>query len=689
MHHWLITVVFVVLLRQLSVADESAPDGGADVSVAISAARDEANKLTIDRSGVFSVVLTNHTDKPLRIWSERCQWGYGTISFRVSPDGKQFTNMLMRPRAASDWENLPPDVVHIAPKSTFTWEIAPSSIWGEREWQGVPEPNTGKPVSLTAVFEIRPSDAAKQQGIWTGRVSSAPLEILFVDPKLRTVHEYLREDCPQQALRIMQADEKQIEVRDEHEQTPLHVAASRGYAEVVRWLLAREVNVNATAYNDFTPLHLTDDPAIARLLLAHKANVNAVNTSGRTALEEAASEFAHWEQLPDYREQRDMSRALAKTLLDGGAQYDIRSACYLGDIDRVRDLVNDKQQALDRNAMRASATYGRTEIVKLLLSRGADPEDADVGGLPVSYFAVQHAAVLKLLFAAGAEPKTILDFQGNGRGPQGSTLLHEAAERGALESAELLLDRGLDVNAKTPMGTTPLHAACRAGHAAVVDLLLKNHANPKLRTNHGATPLDLAASEIHPEQPHENAQYEAVIRSLRKGGVAVDLSAAIAINDLSRVREIIGADPQALTSRNANGRPGLHRAVTLDRREMVKYFLDNGCNPDIRSADTHSGHEGETPLLNAAFWGRLEIAKLLIQSGAKVNATAADGVAPLHEAARMRNVAVARLLMEHGANVNIKDKDGETPLDWAELYGRHHETYELLTKSGGRSKQSK
>src|SRR4029077_4756425 len=97
----------------------------------------------------------------------------------------------------------------------------------------------------------------------------------------------------------------------------------------------------------------------------------------------------------------------------------------------------------DKQAMRIAASYGRMQIVKLLLQHGGDPEDADFGGLPVSYFAIEHADVLKLLFDAGADPKVVVTYRGNGAGPEGSTLLHEAAEKGAIESAKLLLVGGV------------------------------------------------------------------------------------------------------------------------------------------------------------------------------------------------------------------------------------------------------
>src|SRR5262249_31113572 len=157
---------------------------------------------------------------------------------------------------------------------------------------GVPEPNTGKMVTLTAVFESKPSDAAGQQGVWTGLVTSEPIKTLVVDAKLRTPHDYLWAGCPKQALRILQADPKWMTKRDDSKHTPLHLAARLGFVEVARWLLDHGADVNAKAYNDFTPLLYTRHPEIVKLLLEHKADVTAKASFGPTALEEAASDYA-------------------------------------------------------------------------------------------------------------------------------------------------------------------------------------------------------------------------------------------------------------------------------------------------------------------------------------------------------------------------------------------------------------
>jgi ankyrin repeat protein len=658
-------------------------DNPAALSVVIDTHKNASGVPTINRDGKFRVVFTNRSRNPIRLWDEDCQPGYAMLSFRVEGGDDPPSRMYKRAARASDWKNKPPKTITIRPGETFARVIVPSAIWSERAWIGTPEPNTGQKITLTAVLEIKATPAAREQGVWTGRVTSEPIGVLFVDEKLRTPHEYLRADCPKQALKLIQADPIWVGKRDDMDHTPLHLAARFGNVEVAKWLLTHGADVEARAYNEFTPLLYTTHPEIVRLLLEYKADVNAKDVFRRTALEDAASRYAHLARYPEMAEESEKARTVTKILLAAGAEYDIRSACYLGDIERVRTLLKDKASARDKEAMRWSATYGRLDIVKLLLAHGADPEDANYGGLTISYFAIEHADVLKVLFDAGADPRVRVAYHGNGAGPQGSTLLHQAVGRGSLDSAKLLLSRGLDVNLTDASGVTPLEVACRRGNVAIVEWLLRERADTKVHSQRGSTPMSAAVYEVRPGNEEDNARYCAVIRTLERAGVEVDVFAAIACNDVQGVRAILRKNPKAGESKSADGRPALHQAVTLDCREIVKLFLHEGTKSDIFSSVDGSGHRDETALLTAAFWGRYEIAEMLIEHGANVNAKAKEGVAPLHEAARMGHVKLARLLLAHGADVNAKDDKGKTPLDWAGLHEGSPEINKLLLEHGG------
>lgn len=109
----------------------------------------------------------------------------------------------------------------------------------------------------------------------------------------------------------------------------------------------------------------------------------------------------------------------------------------------------------------------------------------------------------------------------------------------------------------------------------------------------------------------------------------------------------------------------LQEAVEAKDVERVKNLLASGADP------SGTDEWGGPLLIRAIFWGQTEIAKLLISSGANINAkkTRSDNSTPLHWAAGdgvcAPDLEIATLLLAEGAAVDAKTKVGNTPLMWA------------------------
>ncbi len=89
------------------------------------------------------------------------------------------------------------------------------------------------------------------------------------------------------------------------------------------------------------------------------------------------------------------------------------------------------------------------------------------------------------------------------RDRRGRTVLHVAAECGALGVVTNLLTWNADVGVVDKSGETALHAAARAGHSAILEALLASHSGhamlDKQSRGKGDTALILAACHAHPE----------------------------------------------------------------------------------------------------------------------------------------------------------------------------------------------
>jgi len=75
--------------------------------------------------------------------------------------------------------------------------------------------------------------------------------------------------------------------------------------------------------------------------------------------------------------------------------------------------------------------------------------------------------------------------------------------------------------------------------------------------------------------------------------------------------------------------------------------------------------DGETPLHYTAKGDSVDVARLLINRGAKVDAQDRLGNTHLHQAASRKKLKVTRLLIDNGANKNIKNNEGNKPIYFA------------------------
>ena len=195
--------------------------------------------------------------------------------------------------------------------------------------------------------------------------------------------------------------------------------------------------------------------------------------------------------------------------------------------------------------------------------------------------------------------------------------------------------------------------AIRKGHSArVAELFKKEPALIKARTKNGTTPVLLAVYARHPE----------IAESLLASGIEPNIFEAAATGRVERVQDLIKKNPELVKAYSPDGWSALH--LSFGNLEIVKLLLDSGADINAVSKNGFSA----TPLQGAAAFKAMELARLLIARGANVNCRGEEGVSPLHEAAGSGQIELAKLLLDHGANLNAKDDHGKTPLTIALEY---------------------
>jgi ankyrin repeat protein len=140
----------------------------------------------------------------------------------------------------------------------------------------------------------------------------------------------------------------------------------------------------------------------------------------------------------------------------------------------------------------AAASGGDIASMKRMLDAGLDPNAHDSAGYTPLIAAARagNVEMIRLLTSRGANPN-LSDVAVNSWTP----LLH-AVHKSQPRAIAALLDAGANPNEADPHGTTPLMLAAGYGDTDIVKILLAHQANPRLAASDGITALDLARSGV-------------------------------------------------------------------------------------------------------------------------------------------------------------------------------------------------
>ena len=294
--------------------------------------------------------------------------------------------------------------------------------------------------------------------------------------------------------------------QDNYWTTPLHQASEQGHLEVARFLIERGADPRALNNDWTTPLHLASNPGhleVARFLVECGADARAEDNNGQTPLSLTSS----WEVASLLVE-----HGVDVTAHDIHGTTPLHLASERGRVRVGRILVDRGANATAKDndgstPLHLASCHRRMEFVRFILDNGADVAARDKEGLTPLHHAFGPRYLYSTRIIYRPERITSLSWgrveiirflvergaDATAQDNNGLTPLHLASSWGHVGLACLLVERGADVTAQTKHGLTPLHLALQHKYIGVAGFLVENGADATVRHNNGLTPLHLAS----------------------------------------------------------------------------------------------------------------------------------------------------------------------------------------------------
>jgi uncharacterized protein len=248
---------------------------------------------------------------------------------------------------------------------------------------------------------------------------------------------------------------------------PIHFAVREGHTQIVEFLLSRG------AY----------DPSYRIYPFNESLEVIALDRGN----DEIAGMLKDYATHPERQELGGDSGQILYPRSDTEREFE--KAVYDEDEDKTRTLLkHHPEYALDETyfwgegILLFAAKENNRRMMDLLMSYGARVPNI-LKWTQFYYFENIEAA--RYLMEKGMRPDTM--------SWQHVTILHDMAQKGYVDKAELLLNYEADINpVDDEYQSTPLGLACRWKHIEMVDFLLKRGADPNISGAHWSTPMNWA-----------------------------------------------------------------------------------------------------------------------------------------------------------------------------------------------------
>ncbi|MBY0574658.1 MAG: ankyrin repeat domain-containing protein [Undibacterium sp.] len=471
-------------------------------------------------------------------------------------------------------------------------------------------------------------------------------ELATSDLKSRLITE-LKQDNVSALEKMIGNEDQQIPLNGQHGAVPLVLAAQHKARKLLHWLLQHGANVDALSASGSTALSMAayfGHVGIIEALVAANAKLGLKSPNGYQALDWA---------LDNQRIEAVEALILAWGLRESKFEQEKKILLAISANQMQADAVSDFQAGFSSFPLVLAIVKDNTALVESLLNHGYDPNQRNAAG----YAALPTAArlgnprIVSALLAHKANPNI-----GGSKGDDVAGALNQAMRGQRYEAAQLLIEAGAQVNKGNAIGITPLYI-CAVADTKTGDLtrlLLKHKADIGQKSDDGYNTLDVAME-------NRNRLYMRIaMRHMLEQSMSEEKKKAILVKFLdgkSTALPPLSSESSSLL---------LNLSILNGDTKLFKRLMATNINPN---SPNRSGHY---PLSIAASWSELDMLALLLKGASDVNQHNRNRylTTPLMESTRDGQVEIAKLLLSHGAKVNLLDLHKDNALNWSVFFGR-------------------
>ncbi|KAG5886160.1 hypothetical protein JTB14_024840 [Gonioctena quinquepunctata] len=392
------------------------------------------------------------------------------------------------------------------------------------------------------------------------------------------------------------------------------------------------------------------------------------------------------------------------------------------DLQTQKELIDDPQNCneIGQNLLLLASISGNSEVVEYLLNQNFDVDVTDYFGKTSLHYAANRGYLNIVLLLMNRQANV------NIKDNEKNTPLHLACTNGQENCVRALIysSREVELNIGNYSGETPLHLATIWGYYEIIKILLENGATPGIKNRRNQTVSDLAPNyyilklvekfgmkqnKTVKENTNEPVTLQVVDNQqkycndlgecpnhITQSRKIAHLLKAIEYNDFPLARFYLGFCSDSKTSEIGNchplcvcekcqksedeindfqkyeaininmcditGHTPLHVAAKFGRPEILRLILDSGASVNVQTYN-----DLYTPLHLACIFQHTQIVQELVKCGnSKIDKQDFKGNTALHHACAANDLKIVRILLDNGANGRKKNFLGKSPLQESE-----------------------